>query len=652
LAALLTTPVEVSSKRVQRALDSPQAVEVITAEQIRASGAFRLADVLRLATGVQVWDGDPDRANVTIRGVNPAGNPRTVQVLIDGVPMFNIVAGPLDLNGLPVPVDAIDRIEIVRGPSSSLYGANAQLGVIAITTKRAREGVEGSLRAGAGEHGATREQGFFSYGAPSFSITAGLAAQENGELHRPLSLLGDARTVPQNTRSRALQAFLRPQWVLGGARFWAALGYGDSGHTDQTSFAPDTLAPVVVFPNLSVTRELLQAGWAQAWGPTLRTELKVGQKTLRLGLDPLEAVPANPASPGILASLLATDPAMGTSHDFYFDRVRETSLQVNWDPSDAFHLVAGADAKVIATGENRTLGLAEACSLSASGGFLSLDWTLGRATLSLGARGSREDLGGASTSPRASVVWSLDESSVLRLGCFTSTRSPMVQERDNLVADSPVVTQLYIPNPGLRPERVMDLEGGYRKAGNGWSLDITLFTMEIHDLIANTPTLNPAAGKTVTQWTNASSIFRDNGVEVAFSCELAQGWGAGFNGATAAFKDPIYGQDRQADYAPSAQATLWSRYRRGRCFAYGALQHVASYTVSNAGGGTAAHRTMPAALQAHFNVGFEPRPGVSISLYGLNAARPATGVSNAALLNGFALRYTRRELGVQAEWRF
>jgi len=71
LMALLSTPIQSASKREQKAIESPQAVEVITADQIKASGAFRLADVLRLATNVQVWDTDPDRCNVTIRGVNP-----------------------------------------------------------------------------------------------------------------------------------------------------------------------------------------------------------------------------------------------------------------------------------------------------------------------------------------------------------------------------------------------------------------------------------------------------------------------------------------------------------------------------------------------------------------------------------------------------
>ncbi len=162
LEQLLNTPVTVASRRSQVLMDSPQAAEVITAEDIRASGAFRLTDVLKLATNLQVWEKDPTRTTVSLRGMNPNDNPRTLQVLVDGVPMFNLVAASLDWNALPVPVDAIERVEIVRGPSSSLWGANAQMGVIAITTRQAEAGTGGSLRLGWASPGVTRGQAWMS----------------------------------------------------------------------------------------------------------------------------------------------------------------------------------------------------------------------------------------------------------------------------------------------------------------------------------------------------------------------------------------------------------------------------------------------------------------------------------------------------------
>jgi len=663
LMALMNTPIESASKRVQKAIDSPQAIEVITADQIRASGFFRLADVLRLATAVQVWDADPDRCNVTIRGVNPAGNPRTVQILLDGVPMFNIIAGPVDINGLPVPMDAIERIEIVRGPSSSLYGANAQFGVISITTKRAKEGMAGSLRAGFGDHSSNRQQGFLAYGSQSFSLTAGIGAGSNGNLNVPMDYLArPGLTVPQNTDSKYLQGFVRPEVNLGNAKLWAAFGHGKTGETDQISYSPAALVPyqanpagagVALFPNVATTRQLLQGGWTQTWSPAWRTEVKIGRKTYGMSLDPLQVVPGSLInSPALLGVLVGTDPALATSHDLFYDQVTESSLQANWDPSATFHLVAGGDSKSIKTKECLTIGLMGDQTLKASGGFISVDWTLGQFTLSTGARFSNEDLGGSTTSPRASVVYKVDESSVVRAGYFTSTRSPMLQERDNVTGNSPAVTSIFTANRDIKSEKVDSLELGYRKAWAKWSLDLTYFHVNMKDLIVNKTVGLHASGKPITQWQNVPEKFTDSGIEVTLTGELTSGWLLGFNGSTASFKDPIYTTGEQADYAPKAQGNLWSRYRRGMFFGFVAVQHVGSYTVSMPGGAAGIRQTLDATTQFHFNAGVEPLKGLSVSLYGVNATKATSPTTNAAVLNQFGIRNARRELGLQASYRF
>jgi len=127
---------------------------------------------------------------------------------------------------------------------------------------------------------------------------------------------------------------------------------------------------------------------------------------------------------------------------------------------------------------------------------------------------------------------------------------------------------------------------------------------------------------------------------------------AGCCASTATFKDPLFGLDQQADYSPSGQGTLWSRYRYGRFFVFGALQYLGSYTVETPYGATNLRSTVDAAAQLHFNVGYEFLKGLTVSAYGLNAARPVQETSNVALLNNFGLRYERRELGVQAAYRF
>jgi len=372
LRALRSTPVISASRRAQSPLESPQAIEVITADQIRASGAFRLVDVLRLATAVQVWDETPTRANVTVRGLDPLGSPRTLQVLVDGVPLFNLMAAPVDFNGLPVPLEAIDRIEIVRGPSSSLYGANAQMGVISILTRRARAGAEASLRVGAAGHGTGRAQAFGAFGGPRFSFTVAGAAASAGDGGEPLRVVGQpGRTVPQDTSHREQQAFLRPEWTWGATRLWAAFGYGDAGHFDEVSRSPATLQALTVLPDQAVRRETLQLGWARTWSPSLQTELHLQEKVFRLSTGALAPLPGDPLSSWAL--LTGADPAFLRPRDFYRDRVREATLQVNWSPAPGYHLVAGADAKDILPVSNLTLGLPGAARETATGVFASLE---------------------------------------------------------------------------------------------------------------------------------------------------------------------------------------------------------------------------------------------------------------------------------------
>src|SRR4051794_22261309 len=114
---------------------APSAVTVVTAKQIAESGARTVPDLLRLVAGVNVrWN--PMVQTIDIRGFgeNPFSN--RILLLIDGVP-YN--SG--DTGGLPLspafdlfPVQNIKRVEVVRGPGSSLYGENAYWGVINIVT--------------------------------------------------------------------------------------------------------------------------------------------------------------------------------------------------------------------------------------------------------------------------------------------------------------------------------------------------------------------------------------------------------------------------------------------------------------------------------------------------------------------------------------
>lgn len=127
-----------ASRRLQPVREAQVAVEVISGDEIRASGATNLWDLLRFRVGMDVLDGrsvDGNRVIVSVRGF-PEEFVDSLQVLIDGRSVYNAYSGGVYWEQLPVQLQDIERIEIVRGPNAALYGSNAALGVIHIITQK------------------------------------------------------------------------------------------------------------------------------------------------------------------------------------------------------------------------------------------------------------------------------------------------------------------------------------------------------------------------------------------------------------------------------------------------------------------------------------------------------------------------------------
>ncbi|MCK5793026.1 MAG: TonB-dependent receptor [Ketobacter sp.] len=134
LEALFNEPVTVSATgKPQRVSEVPVAMQIITAEEIRRSGARDLPQLLRRAVGVEVVRNFIGNADVNIRGYNQAFSNRTL-VLINGRQVYLDNFGTTIWQSLPVQLAEIKQVDIVRGPNTSLYGFNAASGVINIVT--------------------------------------------------------------------------------------------------------------------------------------------------------------------------------------------------------------------------------------------------------------------------------------------------------------------------------------------------------------------------------------------------------------------------------------------------------------------------------------------------------------------------------------
>jgi outer membrane cobalamin receptor len=130
----LETVVVTGTRTPQAPSQVVSSVSVINAEQIAATGATRLEDVLRDTIGLQIVSNGPagSLSSPIIRG----SEANQVLVLLDGVRLNSTQNGQFNLSNLPIALGDIERIEILRGPSSALYGSNALAGVIQIFTQQ------------------------------------------------------------------------------------------------------------------------------------------------------------------------------------------------------------------------------------------------------------------------------------------------------------------------------------------------------------------------------------------------------------------------------------------------------------------------------------------------------------------------------------
>jgi iron complex outermembrane receptor protein len=154
LEELMDTEVTTVSKKPERRVMAADAVYVLTGEAIRRSGVRTIPDALRLVPGVQVAQIDSHSWAIGIRGF-ASSLARSVLVLIDGRSVYNPLFAGTYWDIQDTFLEDIDRIEIIRGPGGTLWGANAFNGVINIITKNAAETQGGMavLRGGTEEHG-------------------------------------------------------------------------------------------------------------------------------------------------------------------------------------------------------------------------------------------------------------------------------------------------------------------------------------------------------------------------------------------------------------------------------------------------------------------------------------------------------------------
>src|SRR5580704_2539700 len=146
--------VTTASKEPEEVWQTPAAIYVLTGEDIRRSGATSIPEALRLVPGVEVARIDSDHWAIGIRGFE-SGFSQSVLVLIDGRSVYTPLYAGVYWDVQNVPLEDIERIEVIRGPGGTIWGPNAVDGVINIITKNSKDtqGLYSSLTGGSLDQG-------------------------------------------------------------------------------------------------------------------------------------------------------------------------------------------------------------------------------------------------------------------------------------------------------------------------------------------------------------------------------------------------------------------------------------------------------------------------------------------------------------------
>src|SRR5882762_7199378 len=154
--------VTTASKRPVKVSRTPAAIYVVTQEDIRRSGATSIPEALRLVPGVEVARIDSNTWSLGVRGFGSALS-RSVLVLIDGRSVYTPLFAGVYWQVQDTLLEDVERIEVIRGPGGTIWGANAVNGIINIITKNAKDTRGTMVSTGGGN----LDQGFVNarYGA-------------------------------------------------------------------------------------------------------------------------------------------------------------------------------------------------------------------------------------------------------------------------------------------------------------------------------------------------------------------------------------------------------------------------------------------------------------------------------------------------------
>ena len=460
-------PVVLSVSRLSQPVnEAPAAVTVIDRDMIRASGFRDIPDLLRLVPGFVVAYTRDNSWAVGYHGMADAFS-RRLQVLVDGRSIYSAAFGAVQWQELPLVIDDIERIEVVRGPNAASYGANAFLAVINIITKDPAQTPGAFVSVQAGEQGMSGitlrhggEQGDLRY-----RMTVSAQTRDRFETHAPngASIGEETQTYFVNGRAdyriSATDEF--------SAQFGLSVGDWQAGY----SLAPEEP------PAQEVSAQYVQLKYRRATGAD--DEWMVQAYFSRNALDAPHVTPLVP-------------PLMLEAGGDLVQTRANVELQVNQRVAPSWRMAWGAELRHETVKSKRYFDTDAQLEGVLGRVHANLEW---RARPDLlvqgGAMLEHHHFTGTDISPRVAVNYTLAKGHTMRLNVSQAYRSPtFFEQKGNLVYYTTAgtqVAQVFAPSDPLRPERILSREIGYvgQYPALRLQLDARLFRDTVYDYINN-----------------------------------------------------------------------------------------------------------------------------------------------------------------------
>ncbi len=446
------------SRLAQHISEAPNAVTVIDRQMIKASGFRNIADLFRLVPGMYVGNAGANTPFVSLNGVSDQYS-RRMQVLVDGRSVYLPPFGGVDWQDLPVFIDDIERIEVVRGPAAASHGTNSFYGVINILTRDAASLNHKSVTVNKGEMGISDVSARLGKAGEKFDYRASFGFRSDG---------GDNPTQLHDTSANHLlnlRTNYRPllsdsiEFQLGVSN--GVYGQGTLGRAND------------VFRDIRIENDFQQLAWTHSWDSGDESKVTF-YRINRDYTDPYKCV--NFRACGAFMP-------QGFAYDVARSQRQEVELQNTTQLGASNRAVWGAGMRYDYA--NQPLIFATSHGLHQARVFVHDEWRATEAALfNVGTMYEDDGAGHKSTSPRLSMNYHLTPQHTVRALVSTATRNPMMAELYLQTGGERYFSRGYTPPAGgLRPERILSKEVGYVGQFGALSVDGRVYYDKVSDII-------------------------------------------------------------------------------------------------------------------------------------------------------------------------